>query len=115
MIHNEIWKDIPDLEGLYQVNPKGQVRNRRGRILKARCRKDGYYQINITKSGKRKTLSVHRVVAEVFIPNPNNYPQVNHIDRNLSHNNKENLEWCTASENMRQTWCAIQKRRFQMV
>lgn len=61
----------------------------------------GYKTVGITKNKKTKKFYVHRLVAEAFIPNPNNYKYVNHIDRNTSNNNYNNLEWCTAKDNIK--------------
>lgn len=100
---NEIWKDIPGYEGLYEISNFGNIKsfhNYRGRnnILKPKL-KSGYYQIGLRKNNIRKWYTLHRLVAEAFIPNPNNLPQVNHKDENKLNNNVENLEWCTVLYN----------------
>jgi hypothetical protein len=59
----------------------------------------GYLRLGLCKNGKIKYYSIHRLVAEAFIPNPNNYPCVNHKDENVQNNNVENLEWCTHKQN----------------
>lgn len=98
----EIWKDIPNYEGMYQISNLGNVKsiykNGNTKILTGGIKK-GYRQVILVKNKKRKYASVHRLVAETFIPNPNNLPQVNHKDGNKSNNNVDNLEWCTQSEN----------------
>ena len=100
----EVWKDIPEYEGLYQVSNTGKVRrlNYRGsgktKLLKQSTDK-GYKRIVLSKNGKKKNHWVHRLVAIVFISNPNNYKEVNHKDENPSNNNVKNLEWCTREYN----------------
>ena len=101
----EIWKDIKGYEGIYQVSSHGRVRSlkySKERILKPRKDKGGYKQVELCRDGKGKTYRVHRLVAEAFIPNPNNLPCVNHkIDdyEHRSDNRVENLEWCTVAYN----------------
>lgn len=99
----EIWRDIKDYEGLYQISNLGRVRgvfNYRGKnhILKQNI-KNNYYQVGLRKSNSRRWRGVHRLVAETFIPNPDNLPCVNHKDENKLNNKSENLEWCTFSYN----------------
>ena len=99
----EIWKDIRGYEGLYQVSNWGRVRSLKFgkiRILKASIRNnDGRYVINLRKDGKTKMYRIHRLVAEAFIPNPLNLPQINHKDENPGNNIVDNLEWCDAKYN----------------
>ena len=98
----EIWKDIEEYDGIYQISNQGNVKSlqnyRKGSILKPRLKK-GYYQIGLRKNSKRKWYAVHRLVAQAFIPNPDNLPQVNHKDEDKLNNNVGNLEWCSASYN----------------
>ena len=97
----EVWKDIEGYEGLYQVSTLGRVKNSRsGRILKGGKHKAGYHQVILCKNGKVKYYLVHRLVAQAFIPNPQNKPQVNHIDEDKENNYVENLEWVTIKENL---------------
>ena len=94
----EIWKDITNYEGIYQISSCGRVRSlyyKKFKILKLRQDKYGYYQIDLHKNNNVRTFKVHRLVAEAFIHNPNNYPQVNHKDENKTNNKIDNLEWCT--------------------
>ena len=100
-----IWKNIKEYEGKYQVNQLGQVRSlnyrRTGRIKRLKCSKDnyGYKRVYLCKDNKPKFYRVHRLVAETFIPNPNNLLIVNHIDENKANNCIWNLEWCTVAYN----------------
>lgn len=110
MNSEEIWKDILGYEGLYQVSSYGRVRsldryderNRflRGRILKLHTLRRGYLDVRLCSNGKVKSFLVHRLVAEIFIPNPDNLPQVNHRDENPSNDNVDNLEWCDGKYNV---------------
>lgn len=111
----EIWKDISNYEGLYQVSNLGNVRSlshirkngkketqkylSKGRLLKPAIQSVGYKFVVLSKQGKTKGYRVHRLVAEAFIPNPDNLPQVNHKDENKLNNNVNNLEWCTVAYN----------------
>lgn len=100
----EVWKDIKDYEGFYQGSNWGRVKSleridcighhRKERILKPKKDKYGYLQVNLWKNGKKKTFTVHRLVTEAFIPNPNNLPCINHKDECKTNNNVNNLEWC---------------------
>lgn len=110
MSEGEIWKDVVDYEGLYKVSNKGNVysvgrvssqgKKCGGLTLKPRSFRNGYLHVNLYKNGKMKSKSIHRLVAEVFIPNPNNFPEVNHLDENKTNNYVEDLEWCTREYNM---------------
>ena len=96
---NEIWKDIKGYEGLYQVSNYGRVKSFtrntiRTHILKCNVKKNGYIYITLYNNGY-KYYRLHRLVAETFIPNPNNYPCINHKDENKQNNKIDNLEWCT--------------------
>lgn len=105
----EIWKDIKEYEGLYQVSNLGRVKSLgrwvykeyRGKrwqgekILKQIKNKFGYLRVYLYKNGKAKCYAIHRLVAQVFIPNPYNLPQVNHKDEDKTNNCVSNLEFCT--------------------
>lgn len=95
----EIWKNIKGYEGIYQISSCGRIKNiTNGRIIKQHLNK-GYCIIGLHKDGNAKNFSVHRLVAEAFIPNPNSLPQINHKDENKENNSVDNLEWCTCLYN----------------
>lgn len=93
---NEIWKDIPNFEGLYKVNNTGDILSLyTNKILKPSKHKDGYLLYNLHKDKKSYLVTGHRAVALAFIPNPENLPLINHKDEDPSNNNVDNLEWCS--------------------
>ena len=97
----EEWKEIPGYEGLYEVSNKGNVRNvRRNTLLRLTKTNYGYIRIDLCKNGIKTSLSVHRLVAETFIPHPDNLPMINHKDEDKTNNRVENLEWCDAKYNI---------------
>lgn len=95
----EVWKDVPGYEGIYFASNLGRVRSNRC-VLRPSIHRDGYCHVVFCVKGVRKYLSVHRVVALAFIPNPENLPQINHKDENKVNNCVENLEWCTMDYNI---------------
>jgi len=106
-IAEEVWVDIKGWEGLYQISSFGRVkslaRHRRhsckGDIILKGSIRNQYLGVNLKDKGKEKAKSVHRLVAEAFLPNLHNLPQINHIDGDKLNNTLSNLEWCDASEN----------------
>lgn len=103
---SEAWKDVPGWEGVYQVSNMGRVRsfraNPKGRVLSRKNREGAYIQVILKGMDKpTRYVSLHRLVAEVFIPNPKGLPQVNHKDGNRQNNRVSNLEWCTGADNVR--------------
>lgn len=101
-LEGEVWKDISGYEGRYMISNKGRVKslNYKGTgkeaILKPGMNRKGYYQVQFHRAGQNKQYHpyVHKLVAEAFIPNPNKYPQVNHINEIKTDNCVSNLEWC---------------------
>lgn len=107
---NEIWKDVAGYEGLYQVSDQGRVKSLErtdswGRTVKERILKPGakgndYLFVNLCAGGKTRMFLVHRLVCQAFHENPDNKPQVNHLNEDKTDNRACNLEWCTRRENM---------------
>lgn len=108
-IVKEIWRPVVGYECLYKVSNKGGVKSidryennahknglrfRKGKILKQMTNKKGYPYVHLCMGSKSVSKRIHRLVAEAFLPNPNNYPIVNHKDENKQNNCVENLEWC---------------------
>lgn len=112
----EIWKPIEGYEGLYEISNLGRVKSiqyfnhvnnksyPRNKILKPLPNDRGYHRVDLSKFGRSKRYRIHRLVAEAFIPNPNNFPEINHIDGNKQNNSINNLEWCTRKHNMKEAY-----------
>lgn len=118
----EEWRDVVGYEGMYEISSLGVLRslnrvvpnhisktrvgksNFNGKILKFWLDKYGYEVVSVCRNAKREKTYIHRAVAIAFIPNPNNYPFVNHLDGNKRNNNVYNLEWCTAIMNVRHAY-----------
>ena len=109
---NEIWKDIDEFAGLYQVSNLGRVRRigsysnqnsswdlKEPKILNERKHSNGYLRVMISKDGNHYDRYIHRLVAKEFCENENNYKEVNHIDDDKTNNTSDNLEWCSRSYN----------------
>ena len=106
----DIFEQLKGYEGLYEINKKGDIKTlkRQGtneRILKPHLGKNGYYCVSLFKNGKGKTYTLHFLIAQQFINNPDNYPIIDHIDRNRTNNNILNLRWTTHSINSENRYC----------
>lgn len=110
----EIWKPVLGYEGLYEVSSYGRVKSvdryvkacyekyrlHKGKVLSPAKDRYGYLSVVLSYNGKHKTITVHILVAQAFIPNPDDLPIINHKDEDKTNNRVENLEWCTAKYNM---------------
>lgn len=99
---HEIWRNIENFEGIYQVSNFGRVKSLHwfgGRLINPLTNKKGYLSVILSKDGTTKHFKVHKLVAQAFLPNPDNKPIVHHRDGNRSNNCVENLEWVTHREN----------------
>lgn len=104
----EVWKDIEGYEGRYQISNLGNVKSlqyggRKGIVknLVPKVSNSGRLWVELMKNGGKKQFLIHRLVGMAFIPNPDNLPQINHLDENPKNNRVDNLEWCTAEYNIR--------------
>ena len=121
---DEIWKDISGFEGMYQISNLGRVKSLERyslqnhliseKILKTCHAQAGYVDVSLYKNGKRYHRKPHKLVAEAFIPNPNNLPEVDHIDTNKDNNRVDNLRWVTHSENHLNPLTVELKRRMNL-
>jgi hypothetical protein len=93
------WKEIEGFEKLYFINKNGDVKGKNG-VLQSSIGKNGYHYIALCKDSKHYTKNIHRLLAEAFLPNPDNKPFVDHIDRNRLNNKLDNLRWATVQENI---------------
>lgn len=102
-LEGEIWSFIPNIKTKYIVSTHGRIASFIGgryKITNTVLSKQGYPTFRFSDRGKKFNYRVHRLVGAAFIPNPNNYPQINHIDEDKTNNHFENLEWCTAKHNL---------------
>lgn len=119
----EIWKPISGFEGLYEISTKGRVKSLarmvttgfgvrfKPEIMMKLQDSQGYRNVQLKVNGRFKNYRIHRLVAETFLPNPNNFTEVNHIDEDKSNSNLENLEWVSREQNM--NWGTINVRMSQ--
>lgn len=113
----ELWRDVEGYEQYYEVSNLGRVRRKANvnrlftdGILKCKLR-GNYLAVTLTVDNKKKTYNIHRLVAQAFVPNPNNFPMVNHIDEDKINNIASNLEWCTANYNTNYGNCITNRVR----
>lgn len=122
----EIWKDVVGYEEYYQVSNLGRVRSKdrmtntwhglvkkKGKLMSICIGSCGYKMVPLSIKGKSHPVLLHRLIAKTFIPNPNNFPYVNHKDENPLNNSIDNLEWCTAKYNINYGTC-IERRNKTM-
>ena len=116
-VGEEIWKDIDDYPN-YQISNYGRVKSIprkrvKGKLLTPSRSNCGYLKIYLMKDRKGYLVSIHRLVAKAFIPNPNNLPEVNHIDGNKENNCVDNLEWVTKKDNVLHRFRVLKQEPFR--
>lgn len=100
-MRNELWKPVPGYENLYLVSNRGRIYGiKKRRLLTPAVMNKGYMLVTLWKDNEQNSMLVHRIVAQVFISNPGNLPQVNHKDTNKMNNYVSNLEWSTCQQNI---------------
>lgn len=104
-MREEIWKDVKGFEGYYKVSSFGRILGLKRKysgehFMSPALDSQGYLVVCLRKPGYKGNKKVHRLVAEAFLPNPNNLPEVNHKDEDKTNNNLDNLEWCTSKYNI---------------
>lgn len=117
LYHDEEWRDVPEYEGLYQASNYGRIRSldniqhvvfkgksiskrKYGKVIKPGKHRGGYSMVWLSKNGIVKAYTVHRLIADAFLPNPDGLPEINHIDGDKKNNAITNLEWVSRSENL---------------
>lgn len=99
-MEQEIWKDIKGYEGLYKISNTGKVLSLRTGKIRATCVNNSGYEItHLYKDAVDTSCTIHKLVAQAFVPNPNNFPEINHLNENKVDNRAENLEWCSRRYN----------------
>lgn len=128
MSNREEWRDIPGYEGLYQASDHGRIRSlnniqhvvfrgkpvikpKYGKVIKPGKHRGGYAMVWLSKNGVVKAHTVHRLVADTFLPNPSGLPEINHIDGDKKNNSISNLEWCTRNTNIQHMYQTLNKGR----
>lgn len=103
MLDGEEWRDLPELQGEYQVSNLGRVKRVKGaeRLVKLTTQRNGYVYVTLSFANTSKCFKTSRLVAKAFIPNPNNYEEVDHLNADKQNNTVSNLEWVTGEENRR--------------
>ena len=124
-----MYKSINGYEGIYEINELGKIRSvdriveckdgsirkYKGKELKPSMYKGGYSNVQLCKNGISKTWGVHRLVAEAFLPNPDNLPEVHHKNHDTNDNRAHNLAWVTRAEQMDEHWRAAQGTKLRVV
>lgn len=124
-----MYKSIKGYEGIYEINElgkirsidriverkDGKVRKQKGKELKLNMNKDGYAIVKLRKNGVAKTWGVHRLIAEAFLPNPDNLPQIHHLNHDRNDNRIQNLKWVTISEQRDYHWMAARGTKLRVV
>ena len=102
-LDGEEWRDLPELQGEYQVSNYGRVKRVKGaeRLVKLTTQRNGYVYVTLSFANTSKCFKTSRLVAKAFIPNPNNYEEVDHLNADKQNNSVSNLEWVTGEENRR--------------